>query len=142
MIESVALLAISDVSSAGGSLGVVVVGIVVSVVRAKDLPIVSAGEAQLLCDIGNIFPLFVHDAAGLLVGANYLQLAGLGFQEFDLLDHILGFIAAAVLPCLALPLLRQEDAALRGGGTLDLIKEWQYTENDECRVCDSEIVEP
>ena len=26
-------------------------------------------------------------------------------------------------------------------GTLDLLKEWQYTENDECRVCDSGIVE-
>ena len=114
------MLAISDVSSAVGSLGVVgildvVVGIVVSVVRAKNLLIVSAVEAQLLCDIGNISPLFVHDAAGLLVGTNYLQLVGLGSQEFDLLDHILGFITAAVLLCLALPLFRQEDAALRGG---------------------------
>ena len=50
---------------------------------------------------------------GLLVGVDDLQLVGLGSQKFDFLNHILGFIAAAVLPCLALPLLRQEDAALR-----------------------------
>ena len=54
----------------------------------------------------------MDDAAGQLVGADDFQLLGVGSKGLDILNHILRFIATAVLPSLPLPLFREEDAAL------------------------------